>query len=142
MILRLASAKLELRDRSDFVKQWKLLTHRPWNMLYVLILYQNLQYVCCFILKRCVGLIMVVFKSCKVIRKKRNVPCYIASAVRLVTRVPLELSRRNNHHYAQICTTALFYTLAPTCFGSSLPSSGSFWIWVTWKYRLIWWYII
>jgi hypothetical protein len=35
---------------------------------------------------------------------------------------------RNNQHNAQICTTALFYMLAPTCFGSSLPSSGSFWI--------------
>jgi hypothetical protein len=33
---------------------------------------------------------------------------------------------RNNQHYALICTTALFYTLAPTCFGSSLPSLGSF----------------
>jgi hypothetical protein len=35
---------------------------------------------------------------------------------------------RNNQHNAQICTTALFYMLAATCFGSSLPSSGSFWI--------------
>jgi hypothetical protein len=35
---------------------------------------------------------------------------------------------RNNQHYAQICTTALFYIQAPTCFGSRLPSSGSFWI--------------
>jgi hypothetical protein len=34
----------------------------------------------------------------------------------------------NNQHNAQICTTALFYILGPTCFGSSLPSSGSFWI--------------
>jgi hypothetical protein len=34
----------------------------------------------------------------------------------------------NNQRYTQICTTALFYTLAPTYFGSSLPSSGSFWI--------------
>jgi hypothetical protein len=33
---------------------------------------------------------------------------------------------RNNQHYAQISTTALFYILAPTCFGRSLPSSGSF----------------
>jgi hypothetical protein len=32
----------------------------------------------------------------------------------------------NNQHYALICTTPLFYLLAPTCFGSSLPSSGSF----------------
>jgi hypothetical protein len=40
----------------------------------------------------------------------------------------MEVSGRNNQHNAQICTTALFYTLAPTCFGSSLPSSGSFWI--------------
>jgi Ca2+/H+ antiporter len=35
---------------------------------------------------------------------------------------------RNNQHYAQIWTTALFYTsiLAPTYFGSSLLSSGRF----------------
>jgi hypothetical protein len=33
---------------------------------------------------------------------------------------------RNNQHNAQICTTGLFYMVAPTCFGSSLPSSGSF----------------
>jgi hypothetical protein len=38
------------------------------------------------------------------------------------------LLSRNNQHYVQICTTALFYILAPTCFDSSLPSSGSFWI--------------
>jgi succinate-acetate transporter protein len=35
---------------------------------------------------------------------------------------------RNNQGYTQICATALFYMLAPTYFGSSLPSSGSFWI--------------
>jgi hypothetical protein len=35
-------------------------------------------------------------------------------------------SSRNNQHNAQICTTALFYTQAPTCFGSTMPSSGSF----------------
>jgi hypothetical protein len=33
---------------------------------------------------------------------------------------------RNNQHYALICTTPLFCILAPTCFGSSLPLSGSF----------------
>jgi hypothetical protein len=33
---------------------------------------------------------------------------------------------KNNQHYALIYTTPLFYILAPTCFGSSLPSSGSF----------------
>jgi hypothetical protein len=33
---------------------------------------------------------------------------------------------RRDQHSALICTTALFYILAPTCFGSSLPSSGSF----------------
>jgi hypothetical protein len=32
----------------------------------------------------------------------------------------------NNQHYARIFTTALFHILAPTCFGNSLPSSGSF----------------
>jgi hypothetical protein len=41
--------------------------------------------------------------------------------------VPCIIRRsRNNQHYAQIFTTPLFYILAPTCFGSSLPSSGSF----------------
>jgi hypothetical protein len=38
------------------------------------------------------------------------------------------LSSRNDQQYAQICTTSLFYIPAPTCFGSSLPSLGSFWI--------------
>jgi hypothetical protein len=33
---------------------------------------------------------------------------------------------RNNQLYALICTTPLFYVLASTCFGSSLPSSGIF----------------
>src|SRR5215475_1328990 len=32
---------------------------------------------------------------------------------------------RNNQHYALIFTPPLFYILAPACFGSSLPSSGS-----------------
>jgi hypothetical protein len=41
--------------------------------------------------------------------------------------VPCIIRRsRNNQHYTLICTTPLFYILAPTCFGSSLPSSGSF----------------
>jgi hypothetical protein len=35
---------------------------------------------------------------------------------------------RNDQQYAQICTTSLFYIPAPTCFGNILPSSGSFWI--------------
>jgi hypothetical protein len=35
-------------------------------------------------------------------------------------------SSRNDQHYALICTTPLFYILAPTCFSSSLPSSESF----------------
>jgi hypothetical protein len=33
---------------------------------------------------------------------------------------------RNNQQYALILTTPLFCVLAPTCFGSSLQSSGSF----------------
>jgi hypothetical protein len=41
--------------------------------------------------------------------------------------VPCIIRRsRNNQHYSLICTTHLFYILAPTFFGSSLPSSGSF----------------
>jgi hypothetical protein len=43
--------------------------------------------------------------------------------------VPCIIRRsRNNQRYAQICITALFYMLAPTCFGSRLPSSGRSWI--------------
>jgi hypothetical protein len=33
---------------------------------------------------------------------------------------------RNYQHYALNFTTPVFYILAPTCFDSSLPSSGSF----------------
>jgi hypothetical protein len=33
---------------------------------------------------------------------------------------------RNNQHYALNFTIPLFNILAPTCFGSSLPSTGSF----------------
>jgi hypothetical protein len=41
--------------------------------------------------------------------------------------VPCNARRsRNNQHYALNCTTPLFNIQAPTCFGSSLPSSGSF----------------
>jgi hypothetical protein len=41
--------------------------------------------------------------------------------------VPCIIRRsRNNQQYALICITPLFYVLAPKCFGSSLPSSGSF----------------
>jgi hypothetical protein len=41
--------------------------------------------------------------------------------------VPCIIRRsRNNQQYAMICTIPLFYILAPTCFGSSLTSSGSF----------------
>jgi hypothetical protein len=33
---------------------------------------------------------------------------------------------RKNQQYALICTTPLFDVLAPICFGSNLPSPGSF----------------
>jgi hypothetical protein len=35
-------------------------------------------------------------------------------------------SNRNNQPHALICTNPLFYILAPACFASSLPSSGSY----------------
>jgi hypothetical protein len=41
--------------------------------------------------------------------------------------VPCIIRRsRNGQQYAQICTTVLFYIPVPTCFGSIMPSSGSF----------------
>jgi hypothetical protein len=43
--------------------------------------------------------------------------------------VPCIIRRsKNKQHHARNCTTALFYILALICFGSSLPSSRSFWI--------------
>jgi hypothetical protein len=43
--------------------------------------------------------------------------------------VPCIIRRsRNNQHDTQIYTTAVFYMLAPTCFGRSMPSSERFWI--------------
>jgi hypothetical protein len=39
-----------------------------------------------------------------------------------------EMLRVVSYLYVQICTSALFHMLAPTCYGSGLPSSGSFWI--------------
>jgi hypothetical protein len=60
--------------------------------------------------------------------------CYELSASCSVSYLNVLLvNSRNNHHYAQICTTALFYILASTCFGSSLSSSGSFWIHLSYK---------
>jgi hypothetical protein len=38
---------------------------------------------------------------------------------------PCIIRRIKNQQYALICTSPLFYVLAPTCFGRSLPSSGS-----------------
>jgi hypothetical protein len=41
--------------------------------------------------------------------------------------IPCTIRRiRKDQQHALICTTLLFYVLASTCFGSSLPSSGSF----------------
>jgi hypothetical protein len=50
-------------------------------------------------------------------------------------KTPNPWHSRNNQQYALICTTPLFYVLAPTCFGSSLPSSGGFLdpSWVMWN---------
>jgi hypothetical protein len=49
----------------------------------------------------------------------------IVNLFRSSYKIPVILST-NNQYYALICTTPLFYIPGPTCFGSSLPSSGSF----------------
>jgi hypothetical protein len=41
------------------------------------------------------------------------------------TEYILQYIRRKNQQYALIVQLLYFYVLAPTCFGSSLPSSGS-----------------
>jgi hypothetical protein len=52
----------------------------------------------------------------------------INTRVRLIF-VPCIIRRsRNNQHNSQVCSTALFHMLTPTYFGISLPSSGSYWI--------------
>jgi hypothetical protein len=50
-----------------------------------------------------------------------------SKSVHSLTFIPYIIRRiRNDQHYALIYTTLLFYVLTPTCFGSSLTSSGSF----------------
>jgi hypothetical protein len=50
-----------------------------------------------------------------------------AYILRIDDDVPLNIHIfiRKDLQYALICTTPLFYVLAATCFGSSLPSSGA-----------------
>jgi hypothetical protein len=62
-----------------------------------------------------------------------NKTVLISNYINILKFAPCIIRRsRNDQQYAQICTTALLYIYiyisAPTCFGSSLPSSGSFWI--------------
>jgi hypothetical protein len=49
------------------------------------------------------------------VESTRNIVCFLEQVLII----------RKNQQYALICTTPLFYVLAFTCFGSSLPSSGS-----------------
>jgi hypothetical protein len=49
---------------------------------------------------------------------------FITQSVHYKTKY--NLCSRNNQHYALNFTTHLFNILAPTCFGSSLPSTGSY----------------
>jgi hypothetical protein len=62
---------------------------------------------------------------------QRNIKHWKLACVSMCTHfslkfIPCIIRRiRKNQQYALICTTPLFYVLAPTCFGSSLPSSGS-----------------
>jgi hypothetical protein len=58
-------------------------------------------------------LVTALFKFTCIFLSLMFVPCIIRRS-------------RNNQHYALICTTPLFYIVAPTYFGSSVPSSGSF----------------
>jgi hypothetical protein len=62
------------------------------------------------------------------IRSMKNAYISIVNPTRCILMfVPCIIRRsRNDQQYALICTTTLFYIKAPTCFGSSLPSSGSF----------------
>jgi hypothetical protein len=80
----------------------------------------------------CYYVIQIVWTSGQALNKTDWMTCYYV--IQIVWASGQVLNKYwttrtiNNQHNAQICTTALFYMLAPTCFGSSLPSSGSFWI--------------
>jgi hypothetical protein len=56
---------------------------------------------------------------------KRVTLCILTSFNVVMDCLKINIHSRNNQHNSQICTTTLFYMLAPTCFGKSLPSSGS-----------------
>jgi hypothetical protein len=62
---------------------------------------------------------------CCHLRRSVYFPNYVREVKK--TRPNSQIKRiRKDQQYAVIWTTALFYVLAPTCFGGSLPSSGSF----------------
>jgi hypothetical protein len=64
----------------------------------------------------------------------QNVSINVIRIKFVLQSLTVRIISRSNQHNVQICTTALFYMLAPTCFGSSLPSSGSFWIRLSYVY--------
>jgi hypothetical protein len=67
-----------------------------------------------------------VFSSERAV-KSSNVMLNVTTNCGSLVFVPCIIRRsRNNQHYELICTTALFTILAPTCLGTSVPSSGSF----------------
>jgi hypothetical protein len=53
-------------------------------------------------------------------------PTFMDSDILSFHMVCLYRPQNSNQHFALICNTPLFYILVSTCFGSSLPSSGSF----------------
>jgi hypothetical protein len=53
-----------------------------------------------------------------------SISCILCSTVQKKVTVLVEITK-TVHKFAPLLYS---YTLAPTCFGSSLPSSGSFWI--------------
>jgi hypothetical protein len=64
------------------------------------------------------------------VKKFDNKDGYVATIKKWeIPAKPLEVTKEiveNNQHYALNCIIPLFNILAPTCFGISLPSSGSF----------------
>jgi hypothetical protein len=80
---------------------------------------------------------LVVDSMHRMLRRKGEAACYLVTILtdgahnchemihNYIFKHTPQCSRKNQHN-AQICTTALFHMLAPTCFGSSLSSSGSF----------------
>jgi hypothetical protein len=96
---------------SELMKGWRIYSLNIYISTYSLLTYDR-PYIIVYFCNNWVSCI-----------KLKVVGCYVW---RLMFVLCIIRRSSNNQHYALVCTTPSFYILAPTCLGSSLPSSGSF----------------